>query len=145
MVELKKYVPEPVLNRITETGNQTPLDEVKKSYLRQIEGRNFGKAFLRLYAKELGSFKRTLSWPPALLSYLLIVLGIVFFVFPRVKNLHGFLVFFWGSFFGLIAYGVYDLVNLATLADWTLRMTVVDMLWGAIVCGLVTYLSSLFL
>ena len=31
---------------------------------------------------------------------------------------------------GLVAYGVYDLTNLATLRDWSLRLTLVDLAWG---------------
>ncbi len=35
------------------------------------------------------------------------------------------------ALFGLTAYGVYDLTNLATLRDWSARMAAVDALWGA--------------
>jgi uncharacterized membrane protein len=36
-----------------------------------------------------------------------------------------------GALFGLVAYGTYDLSNLATLRDWPLTVTAVDMAWGA--------------
>jgi len=35
-----------------------------------------------------------------------------------------------GGFFGLVAYGTYDLTNLAALAAWPLGLTLIDMLWG---------------
>lgn len=98
----------------------------------------------KFYDQELSAFSRVLKWPPALLAYLLLVLGIVFFVLPKAPG-GGWSVFGWGALFGLIAYGVYDLVNLATLANWTLKMTVVDMLWGAAVCGLVSLIASFLL
>lgn len=34
---------------------------------------------------------------------------------------------------GLVAYGVYDLTNLATLRQWPLRLAVVDTAWGTLV------------
>ncbi len=41
-----------------------------------------------------------------------------------------------GAFFGLLAYGTYDLSNLATLKGWPLQLTLVDMVWGAALsCG----------
>ena len=35
-----------------------------------------------------------------------------------------------GAFFGLITYGTYDLTNLATLRDWPLNITIIDLVWG---------------
>ena len=96
----------------------------------------------KFYEKELSGFGRTLNWFPAIVSYFLIVLGLVVFVFPKVKTLDGIWVFLWGAVYGLIVYGVYDLVNLSTLVNWTLKMTVVDMLWGAFVCGVVTLIVN---
>jgi uncharacterized membrane protein len=93
------------------------------------------------YDQQLSAFSRTLNWPAAILTYLLIALGLVLFVLPQVKN-NGFQAIYWGAIFGLIVYGVYDLVNLATLADWTLKMTLVDVFWGMFVCGATAYLAS---
>lgn len=41
-----------------------------------------------------------------------------------------------GAFVGLFAYGTYDLTNHATIRDWPLRLTVVDMFWGTILTSL---------
>jgi uncharacterized membrane protein len=35
-----------------------------------------------------------------------------------------------GGMLGLVAYGTYDLTNLATLRDWPLVLTALDMAWG---------------
>ncbi len=35
-----------------------------------------------------------------------------------------------GALFGFFAYATYDLSNLATLRDWPLRLTLVDIAWG---------------
>ncbi len=45
-------------------------------------------------------------------------------------------VYLYGAVFGLAAYGAYDLTNQATLRDWPVIMTVVDLAWGALVTGL---------
>ena len=37
-----------------------------------------------------------------------------------------------GALLGLVAYGTYDLSNYATLDFWQLPMTVVDIVWGAV-------------
>ena len=40
-----------------------------------------------------------------------------------------------GALFGLFAYGTYDLSNLATLRDWPLNVSLMDMAWGAFASG----------
>ncbi len=102
-----------------------------------IVARNF-------YKKELSAFSTTLSLPAAFLAYVLIAAGIVIFVLPKasgdtVKAL------LWGAVFGLIAYGIYDFTNLATLKGWPLKMLVVDILWGTFVCGITSLLATLIL
>ncbi len=39
---------------------------------------------------------------------------------------------FTGAFFGFITYATYDLTNLATVKNWPLTVTIVDLLWGTI-------------
>jgi len=41
-----------------------------------------------------------------------------------------------GALFGLIAYAVYDLTNLATLRNWPLGVSLMDMAWGGIASAL---------
>lgn len=89
------------------------------------------------YKRELAGLARmdgdnfAIRLGPALVLYPLIVLGLFIFVLPRAggQPLQAAL---WGGLFGVIGYGVYDLTNYATLTQFTLRMTVVDMCWGAV-------------
>jgi uncharacterized membrane protein len=37
-----------------------------------------------------------------------------------------------GALFGLVTYATYDLTNLATLRDWPILVTIVDLAWGTV-------------
>ena len=39
----------------------------------------------------------------------------------------------YGAMLGLLAYGTYNLTNLATIKAWSAILSVVDMAWGAVV------------
>jgi len=41
-----------------------------------------------------------------------------------------------GALFGFFAYATYDLSNLATLRDWPLKLSLLDMAWGTLASGL---------
>jgi len=45
-----------------------------------------------------------------------------------------------GAFLGGIIYGVYDFTNHAILTNYSMALAVMDMVWGAILCGTTTYL-----
>lgn len=69
--------------------------------------------------------------------YVLYVTGVVFFAVAPALEKGGFLrAAMLGALFGLFAYGTYDLTNLATLRTWTLKLTLLDMGWGAVVTAL---------
>ena len=42
----------------------------------------------------------------------------------------------WGALFGFFAYATYDLTNLATLKIWSLKVSLIDMAWGAVLTGI---------
>lgn len=68
--------------------------------------------------------------------YLVYVVGIVFFaVVPALKSGSIGVALINGALLGLIAYGTYDMSNYATLKNWSLTVTVVDMVWGAVLTG----------
>ncbi len=85
------------------------------------------------YAKQIGFLMRPdINWTAAIVFYLVFIAGLVFFVIEPAlaKNslMYAILV---GALFGFITYATYDLTNLATLKDWPLLVTVVDLAWGA--------------
>jgi len=69
----------------------------------------------------------------AALFYVLYVGGIVFFaVKPALERGRAATAALNGAFFGLCAYGTYDLTNQATLKDWPTVITVADLCWGTV-------------
>jgi uncharacterized membrane protein len=99
----------------------------------------------KFYSKYLGyRIAPSPNWIAAILFYLLFVAGIlVFVVLPgsASDSVSGTLLR--GALYGLIAYSTYGLTNLATIKDWTLTVTVVDMIWGTVLSVIVNYIRLL--
>ena len=84
------------------------------------------------------------NWPAAILFYLLFIGGIIFFaVRPALAETSIVKAIFYGVLFGLMTYATYDLTNLATLKDWPLTVTLVDLLWGMVLSGSVSAIGYL--
>lgn len=67
----------------------------------------------------------------AALFYLVYVAGVVHFaVLPGVNAGSWATVLVNGALLGLVSYGTYDITNLATLRNWSVSVSVVDMIWG---------------
>jgi uncharacterized membrane protein len=94
------------------------------------------------YRRELGTLLRMRGdnldprLLPAFLLYALVVAGLVLFALPRARSGSLLDAIGWSALFGLIAYSVYDLTNYATMQGFPLRVAAVDMVWGAVVCGI---------
>jgi uncharacterized membrane protein len=79
---------------------------------------------------------------PAVVFYAFYAAGLVIFaVAPALKSGQWTTALLWGALFGLFAYGTYDLTNYATLRNWGLRITVIDMAWGTFVSGVASVLA----
>ncbi|NDL67120.1 DUF2177 family protein [Anaerotalea alkaliphila] len=93
-----------------------------------------------LYRKHLGYLLApSPNWVAAMAFYLLYIAGLVFFVVhPAVEKQSIAYALLGGMFFGLVTYATYDLTNLATVRDWPLVITAVDMLWGTVLGGTVS-------
>lgn len=50
-----------------------------------------------------------------------------------------------GALFGLVCYATYDLTNQATLKTWPVRITLIDVAWGASATALAAGLAALAL
>jgi uncharacterized membrane protein len=99
-----------------------------------------GVAAKNFYTKQIGFLMTPkVNWVAAILFYLLFLVGLVVFVIaPAVEKdswVRGLLL---GALFGLVTYATYDLTNLATLKDWPVALTIVDLIWGMVLAGCVS-------
>lgn len=71
--------------------------------------------------------------------YLFFVAALIFFVVdPAVVKGSWFNALLFGAFFGFICYATYDLTNQATIKDWPLLVTIVDLAWGTFFSAIVS-------
>jgi uncharacterized membrane protein len=110
-----------------------------------------GVVMSKTYKSELSSFLRfkadgrtdPIRWA-AVMVYLLIPAGLVAFVLPRVDEdfwVSGSIG--WGFLFGVILYGVYDFTNYSLIKKWPLKITLIDIAWGGVLCSFVSWATTL--
>ncbi len=98
-----------------------------------------------LYREQIGHLLRPdVNWAAAIIFYLLFIVGLVVFVIsPAVQKQSLVQALLLGAFFGLVTYATYDLTNLATTKDWPLFITLVDLVWGAVLSASVSVVTYL--
>jgi uncharacterized membrane protein len=96
-----------------------------------------------LYRKHLGFLMApSPNWLAAILFYLLFIVGIlVFAVVPGLEDNSLKTTLLRAALFGLVTYATYDLTNLATVKDWPVLITVVDLAWGTVLSVAVSFVS----
>jgi uncharacterized membrane protein len=93
-----------------------------------------------MYKQEVGSLME-LKVPPALIFYVVFLLGLIFFVINPKQSNTLFNVFLIGAFFGLVTYGTYDLTVYASMNIFSLKLVIADILWGMFLSGAVAALT----
>jgi uncharacterized membrane protein len=93
-----------------------------------------------MYKQEVSSLME-LKIPPALLFYVIFLLGLIFFVINPNQDNTLLNVFLIGAFFGLVTYGTYDLTVYASMNIFSLKLVVADILWGMFLSGAVATLT----
>lgn len=99
----------------------------------------FGLDFLWLSRFALGFYRREIG--PLLLDqpnlaisavfYLVFILGLVLLVvLPAVDGGNWVSALWMGAILGLVAYGTFDITNLATLKGWSQTLALTDLAWG---------------
>lgn len=89
----------------------------------------------RLYRPLMGDMLvESFRLAPAALFYFIYIAGIVVFaIAPAFSSDRWTTATSYGAFLGLFAYATYDLTNQATLKNWPVIVTVVDLGWGTFV------------
>jgi uncharacterized membrane protein len=81
---------------------------------------------------------------PAMAFYLLYAVGVVALAVRPAQRTGPWLAGTGrGALFGLVAYGTYDLTNQATLRDWPVALTVIDMGWGTALTAIAATIGTL--
>ena len=93
-----------------------------------------------MYKQEVGALME-LKVPPALIFYVIFLLGLIFFVINPNQNNTLINVFLIGAFFGLVTYGTYDLTVYASMNIFSLKLVIADILWGMFLSGSVGALT----
>lgn len=94
------------------------------------------------YAKHIGFLFRPSPYiGAAVLFYLVYTGGLVLLVIsPSLKEGSLTKAVLFGAVYGLCAYATYDLTNLATIKNWPTVVTIVDLIWGALITALVSFI-----
>ena len=97
----------------------------------------------RLYQPMLGdSMVENIRIIPAIVFYLFFPVGLVVFaVVPALREGSVLSALAAGALLGALCYATYDLTNYATLKSWTLQVTVIDIVYGAVVSGICAALA----
>ena len=72
----------------------------------------------------------------AVLFYIIYMIGLTLIIIKPALASNSVLQAFWtGVIFGIVAYGTYNLTNMATIKNWSSTIVWVDMLWGGMLTG----------
>jgi len=98
----------------------------------------------KLYKSQIGHLMaEKTNLYAALIFYFIYALALlVFIVNPSVDKQSVMHALIYGAFLGFVMYATYDLTNLATLKDWPISITVIDLVWGTFVKGLTSAAAS---
>lgn len=96
--------------------------------------------------KKIQGSKMTVNLLYAVLTYILMIIGLQFFVISNVKEENMLMDSLkYGFLYGMILYGVYGLTAAAVIKDWDILVTVYDIIWGGTVYFLTAYLTFVIL
>ena len=95
------------------------------------------------YRDQIGPLmKPDVNWAAAIIFYLIFIAGLVVFVItPAMEKGSWSHALLFGALFGLVCYATYNLTNLAVAKDWPLLVTVVDLVWGAVLASSVSTIA----
>ena len=100
-----------------------------------------------IYSKYLGYLMApNVNWLAALVFYVIFIIGILYFVIaPSLVDRDFTQLVIRAMLFGFITYATYDLTNLATVRDWPITITIIDLIWGTTLSTSVSVISYLII
>ncbi len=83
------------------------------------------------------------NFVPALIFYIIYIIALLLFVInPAVESKNIVQALYMGAIIGVAMYGTYDLTNMATLKEWPLVVTLVDLAWGGFITSVTSFVST---
>ena len=103
------------------------------------------QSFSYIYQPTIGELLReNIIIFPAILFYIIYPLGSTILVaLPSLEKVLLKTIFINGFVLGVIAYGTYNLTNMATLEGWSAKVVIIDMIWGGFLTGVSVLLGTL--
>lgn len=100
-----------------------------------------------IYSKYLGYLMAPqVNWLAALVFYVIFIIGVLYFVIaPSLVDRDFTQLVIRAMLFGFITYATYDLTNLATVRDWPITITIIDLIWGTTLSTSVSVISYLII
>ena len=100
-----------------------------------------------IYSKYLGYLMApNVNWLAALVFYVIFIIGVLYFVIaPSLVDRDFTQLVIRAMLFGFITYATYDLTNLATVRDWPITITIIDLIWGTSLSTSVSVISYLII
>ncbi|HCT63339.1 MAG TPA: DUF2177 domain-containing protein [Erysipelotrichaceae bacterium] len=100
-----------------------------------------------IYSKYLGYLMAPkVNWLAALVFYVIFIIGVLYFVIaPSLVDRDFSQLLIRAMLFGFITYATYDLTNLATVRDWPITITIIDLIWGTTLSTSVSVISFLII
>ena len=100
-----------------------------------LDGIWLGLVAKGMYQREMGSLMADpVRIVPIVVFYLLFPAALVYLTLFNPPSGWGEAIVR-GTVLGLAAYGAYDLTNLAIVRDWPVRISMIDWVWGAVICA----------
>jgi uncharacterized membrane protein len=80
--------------------------------------------------------------PAAIAFYSIFLVGLlVFVIIPALEKSSLAHAAIYGALFGFFTYATFDLTSNAIFKNWPFKITVIDMLWGTILCCLISVVT----
>ena len=85
----------------------------------------------------------------AVLVYIAIALGLIVFVLPKIDTSKTLSIrikdsFLYGGLFGLVSYSIFDFTNHFMFEGWDIYVSVMDAIWGGLLCAIVSFIISYY-
>lgn len=93
-----------------------------------------------IYQEQVGDLLiDTFRIVPAFITYFALVFGLfIFAINPSHKERKFFKALVLGSLFGLLTYVVFAFTNFSIIEGWTLKLALIDSVWGAVIGAIVS-------